>query len=283
MIPRFLSILVLVPFVLSAGGCEAVEKAMSRMDRPAVRVAGMDLAGLSLDGVDLVFDLEVSNPYQVPLPVAGLDYALSSGGNAFLSGQSTHQGLIPAGGRERIPLSARVAFADTMRLLSGVRPGAIVPYTAKVGISVDAPGAGLLRLPVETSGSFPVPAVPRISIQQIAWRELALTQAAGVILLGIGNENEFPLDIERLSYSLSLMGMPLATSSLARTLSLGPGRSGVLEVPFSFRPLDAGAAALQTLGGGDADWSLSGTLSALTPFGSMGLPVSGQGRAPMVR
>jgi LEA14-like dessication related protein len=256
---------------------------MGKMDKPGVTVAGVDLAGLTLDSVDLNIDLDVSNPYGVALPVAGLDYALKSGGAPFLSGNSTYQGLIPAGGVQRIPLSARIGFLDAMRLIQGIKPGATVPYAAEIGVSVDAPGIGPLRLPVESAGTFPIPTIPSISIDQVKWEALGMSEARGVVGLKIGNGNSFPLDLDRLSYSLNLAGLAVASSTLSKPLSLAPQKSGILEIPISLRPLDLGLAAVQALGQGSASWSLSGTLAALTPFGALDLPVSGNGQAPMVR
>ncbi|HMS15841.1 MAG TPA: LEA type 2 family protein [Planctomycetota bacterium] len=280
-LPRLPLLLLLALFPLCS--CAEINDLVGSMNKPGVKVAGMDLAGLSLDGVDLNFDLDVSNPYSVPLPVAGLDYALKSGGAPFLNGNSTYQGLIPAGSVQRIPLSARVGFTEALRLLQGIKPGAIVPYDAELGVSVDAPGIGPLRLPVESSGSFPIPTIPTVSIDQVRWETLGLSEAKGVIGLKVGNGNSFPLDLDRLSYSLDLAGLSVASTSLTKALSLKPENSGILEIPVSLRPMDLGMAALSLLSKGDASWSLRGTMDTLTPFGALSLPVGGTGRTPMVR
>ena len=279
------SLPILLALMLATSSCDTVKEIARTMDpsKPTVSLASMDLVGLSLDGAELQFDLDVGNPYGVPLPVAGLDYALSSGGTSFLSGDTNWQGMIPAKGHQIIPLKAQVGFIETLRLLQSVRPGAIVPYVANLGVSVDAPGVGPLRLPVETSGQLPIPTVPTVNIKQVKWESLSLSDASAILGLEVGNGNSFSLDVDRLSYSLSLAGQPIATTSLQKALSVPSGGSGLLEIPISFRPMDLGTAALQMLSGREANWNLSGTMEALTPFGLLNLPVGGQGITKLLR
>lgn len=265
---------------LGLGGCGALGDMISK---PSARVTGVRLEGLRMDGVTLGFDVEVANPYGVALPVAKLDYALQSGGNRFLDGKTDFQGTVPANGKQTIPLQARLGFLEVLRVLGGVRPGAVVPYTADLGIGVDAPGVGPLRLPVSAKGEFPVPDVPRISVKDLKWDSFSLSEAAATLRLDVGNTNSFPIDLANFAYGLQLGGVDIVTTSVNRELSLEPGQTKPLALGFKVTPSNLGLAALGILQGQSAAYRLNGTFQAMTPFGALNFPVGDSGQTSISR
>ncbi len=66
---------------LLVGGC-------SMMEKPSVKVANVSMGDTSLKATTIIFDMEVTNPYGVPLPLTGADYALSTGGQQFVNGKA---------------------------------------------------------------------------------------------------------------------------------------------------------------------------------------------------
>ena len=141
------SVLVLV---LLAAGCDS-------MPKPTAEVVGASLQNISLDSAELLFDVEVSNPYLIALPMLDADYALASNGVGFLSGEAPLAGSIPAGESKVLGLPVKVDFLQLMQALDGVIPGSVVPYDADLGLSVDAPLLGRLRLPMARQGEIAVP------------------------------------------------------------------------------------------------------------------------------
>lgn len=279
---RFPITLALVALLAVAGGlasCDSVSQ-MLMQNRPDISVAGVQIDGLSVDAANLLFDLEVTNQYQLPLPYAGIDWALSSGGREFLSGVSSDQGVIPVGESRIIPLAARVPFTQMLQVLSEIRPGGLVPYTADIGLKVDAPGVGPLRLPVRSDGEIPVPAVPRMSFRDIQWESLSLFDVSGLLNVQIDNLNEFPIDLDTLSYALKLADVPVVSSSITQPLSFAAGGSNLLQIPLSFKASDLGTALLGMLSGSGGQVDLAGTLKALSPFGILNLPFQSSGYAP---
>ena len=123
--------------------CKTLETVLSSLDRPTARVTGVGFDQFTLESLGLVFNVEIQNPYAAPLPLVRLDYALASGGDgAFLQGAAPLAGSIPAGSSKTIQLPATVTFSKLLETVSSVKPGDVVPYTAKLKLSVDAPGVG---------------------------------------------------------------------------------------------------------------------------------------------
>jgi LEA14-like dessication related protein len=213
-----------------------------------------------------------------------VDYALASEGESFLSGSADLQGSVPAGGRSVLALPAKLKYAEVLKALSGVRPGGVVPYAAEMGLSVDVPMGGPLRLPIRKEGQLPVPAAPEVKVASIQWDELGLDRAGGRVRVEFVNRNDFPLDLSKMEYALSLAGREVARSSIAKAVAMkGSGGAGAVEIPISFSPRDLGAAVLAILMGQKSAYTLAGNLVATTPYGKIEMPVREAGEAPLGR
>ena len=144
-----------------SGGCASLEGLGMR--RPTASLQGVKFQDVTLQAATLVFDIEVDNPYSVELPLTNLDYQLSREAQPFLTGQADVQGAIPAQGKKVLPLPVKVGYLDLVRAFKGVEPGATIPYQAELGLSVNAPVAGRLRLPIKKQGELQVPNIPKAS------------------------------------------------------------------------------------------------------------------------
>ena len=247
--------------------------------RPTARVVGVSFRDIGLKSLTLLFDVEVENRYSVPLPLVNLDYSLASRGESFLSGDADIQGEVPANGTKTVPLPAKVTFLELLKAVKGVRLGSVVPYEADLGLSVKAPLLGRLRLPLKKEGQMPVPTVPDVDVAEIKWDKLTLQEASGTIKLQLVNRNQFPMDLSRIAYSLSLGDVEVARSSLARGVSFAAdGGAGDLEIPISLSAQQAGFGLLRMLTGSGSAYRFSGTIDVGTPFGPMSVPVEKVGK-----
>jgi LEA14-like dessication related protein len=260
------------------GGCGLLN------DRPAARIASVRLADLSLQDATLEFDVDVFNPYDVPLPLADLDYALASGGDAFLSGRKAISGTVPARGTRTVSLPATVTFLKVLRAVEGVRPGQVLPYAAELGLSVRPPLGDPLRLPLRKEGKMPVPAPPGVAMPRVRWSRIGMDRAEGVATLALTNHNEFPLTVSALRYALGLAGTDVASAESSKGFRLAPGETGSLEIPISVSPRRLGTAFFRAVTGGRTGYELTGAAEAETPYGEMTIPLAAEGttrlRAP---
>ncbi len=136
-------------------GCGLIEK-------PGAQVTGSKLQDIGATAATMLFDVKVDNPYTVPLPMTNVDYALASKGQRFLTGQADVQGEVPARGSKVIGLPVRISYLELINAVKGAEPGATIPYTADLGLSVDTPVGGSLRLPVSKDGQITIPSAPSL-------------------------------------------------------------------------------------------------------------------------
>ena len=270
-------------FATLIAGCSTLDEVIEAAPKPGARILGAGVRNLSLQSLDLVFDVEVSNPYSVSLPLVDLTYALGSGGTQLLSGNIKPSGSVPANGTSVVQLPARLDFAGLLKTLPAVKPGAVVPYDAQIILVVDAPLLGEMSLPVERSGEIPVPAPPQITLQSFDVGNLSLDEIRAEARLRVKNTNEFRIDLARIRFNLSLAGRNVASARLRAAPKLAPGRAAILKIPLSLSPRALGAGVLDMLSGSDAGYAISGRLDVVTPYGELALPFSQRGNTTVRR
>ena len=155
--------------LLGVFGCETIQRTLN-VKKPSANLMGLSFEDITLKSATLLFDIEVENPYPVALPLLDMDYALASGANELLSGKADIQTTVPANDKKVVSLPAKVSYFDLVKAFMGIRPGSQIPYEATVGLSVDAPALGQVRLPLKKTGQLTVPAIPKAD--EIDWKKL---------------------------------------------------------------------------------------------------------------
>ena len=264
-------------------GCSTLGDVIESAPKPSARILGAGVRNLSLRSLDLVFDVEVSNPYSVNLPLADLVYTVRSGTQQLVAGSIKPSGSVPAKSSGVMQLPARLDLGAVLETLSGVRPGAVVPYTAEINVIVDAPLLGQMALPLKRKGEIRVPAVPEITLASFDVAELSLDKVNAKARLRIKNTNQFQLDVARLRFDLALGGAKVASTRLRGTSKLAPGQTSIVEIPLSLSPRALGTGVLGLLKGNAAGYDMSGRLDVMTRFGELALPFSNSGETPVRR
>lgn len=260
---------------VSFTGCSALQG----LSKPQAQVTGVSIRDIDLQSATLVFNVEVTNPYSLPLPLANLDYSLASRGQTFLSGTAPLQGDVPASSKKVLLLPAKVAFARVLQVAREAHPGSVVPYAAQMTLSVKAPLVGDLSLPLKKEGKLPIPAMPEVSISEIQWQKVGLDEISGLVKLSIVNPNQFSLELSKMTYALWLGDTEVANNSLAKSLAIAQdGGAGTLEIPISFSPQKTGLAVLKMVTGSGSGYRLKGMIEVGTPMGPMSLPMDKVGK-----
>ena len=258
-------------------GCQSLEGMLQTAPKPTARIIGTELKNLSIERIDLVFNVEVSNPYPVDLPLLDLAYTVASGGTSLLQGSIKPSGAVQAHGTSLIQLPARITFASLVRTLKGVKPGSVIPYQADFTLGVDAPAVGRLTLPLSKSGELPVPAAPEVELSTFEIAKLGMDETKATAKVQVKNTNSFALNLSKLSVELALGANKVANTSIESSAKIAPGQSMTVDVPMSFSPRSFGAAVINLLRGNKAAYSLIGSLQAGTPYGPLSLPFNRNG------
>jgi len=253
------------------------------ISQPGVRVTGAHLQDFTLESLTLVFDLEIENPYPVPLPLADVDYRLASSGACFLSGNMSVQGSVPARQKKVIPLPAKVVYASLFKTVQSVKPGAVVPYEAEMGLSADLPALGRRRLPIRKDGQFPVPVPPELQVQDVAWK-IGLQETRGTMYLKTINRNQFAVNIKKLQAAFEVGGVDIGCSGIESPIGLAAnGGEATTPVFLAVEGSKLGLSVLGVITGKGGAYRLKGAAEVETPFGLISFPIDSPGQASFRR
>ena len=267
---RYLCVIVILaatPLSAFLGGCKTATDMAASVQKPSIKIVGTRIDSLASDSAGMVFDVQISNPYELPLPLTNVDYSFASRGTSFLSGVADVQGTIPVGESKTFAIPARIDFAPLLATVKGVRPGQVVPYQADLNLNVAAPVVGKISVPVKRAGDIPVPAVPEVLVQDVKWQDMGLTNASGVVKVKIKNTNEFSVELHKLGFNLGLGGKQIATGSMTKAIALKPGDTATIDLPVSFSLVQAGLGAFTALSDKAEKYKISGIAQFGTPFG----------------
>jgi LEA14-like dessication related protein len=166
-IAKYVAISVVMSFVFCLG-CDTLNALGVR--KPTATLQGLKFQDISLESATLLFDVQVDNPYPAALPLLNMDYDLTSSNNPLVSGTADVQSMIPANGKKVVSLPAKINYLDLVKAFKDFRPGSAIPYKANLGLSVDTPALGKIRVPTSKEGQLSVPTIP--NIEKIDWQKL---------------------------------------------------------------------------------------------------------------
>ena len=112
---------------------------------------------------------------------------------------------------------------------------------------------------------------------------MSLETASAVIHLSVKNTNQFPVDLQKLAFGLSLADAKVGEASFAESVKLEPGGQAALQIPVSISPTSLGLGALNLLRGEGSGYKIEGSMDLGTPFGPLSLPISQGGRTKFLR
>ena len=171
MINKKYATLFILLFMTIGFGCTTLQEVL-KIRKPSASLQGIKFENITLDSAQILFDVEVENPYPVAIPLVNVDYNLTSNAKPFLSGKANLQSTVGAYSKESVSLPVMVNYLDLIQAIKGLKPGSLIPYSADMGLSVDAPTLGLIRLPIKKEGELSVPSLADIS--EINWKKMIL-------------------------------------------------------------------------------------------------------------
>ncbi len=269
--------------ILCLTGCAGVIDLISKtgLPKPSAELVGARVEELSLRSAGLRFDVKVSNPLNVGVPLRDIDYALDADGAQILRGTANLTESIPPGGSQLVTLPLTVDLIELVRTVARLRPGQVVDYAAALTIHVDLPSTGSMGIPLRADGRFPIPSAPSAQIVSLAWHELSLSRIRGTMNLELGNTNAFPVEIQDLSYALTLGDRRIVDGTTPAVSAFAAGKSATIEIPVHASPAELGLGILQTLRGRETTYALQGVAKFRSEFGPIELSYGGDGRTTM--
>ena len=145
---RILVRIIISCVLLSGFQCSAL-KQLSRISQPRLDVSGVRITGLSLQAIDLTFDINIDNPNPLTVSLGGYDYDLQINGTSFLKGVQEQKLLINSNSQSRIEIPVTLTFENLFQTYNTLKNRDSTDYTIQCGFAFDLPMLGSTRIPVK--------------------------------------------------------------------------------------------------------------------------------------
>ena len=153
-------LLICVP--VAVNGCQTVKQALS-LKKPRASLQSVGFGNVNTDSAELVFDVEIQNPYSSPLPLTNMEYGMKTSDRKLFSGAAEIARTIPANESRTVSLPVNIRYADLIGALKEFRPGSQIPYKADLSLSLDAPVVGKFALPLSKTGKLAIPDIQALT------------------------------------------------------------------------------------------------------------------------
>ncbi len=251
-------------------GCSILQQ-VTQVQKPVVDVADVHLSRLSLDGVDLVFDLRITNPNPLEINLAGFDYDFFLNASSFIKGDQQKPVSIPSRGTGHVEIPISLTFQNIYETYQSLKNSDSTDYAIHAGLTFDLPVIGPYRIPVQTSGRLPLVKIPKISIVSFRIVKMGLMGADLEFNCQVDNPNPFSFLINAFDYDLKINGANWAKGKSENRVNIQQKDKSRISIPVSLDFLQMG----QTVAGllkGDAklNYQFTGGLDLESPASLIG-------------
>lgn len=266
---KFSTILLLFPVIFILGiSCSALQD-LASIKKPTLSISDVQVSEMSLQDLELTFDVDVDNPNAVAINLASYDFNFLINQNSFVKGSQPLSTEISSSGKSTIQIPVRFTFKELYQTFDSMRDKDETAYNLDAIIGVNLPVLGLAEIPISKSGTFPVIKKPSISASKLTVKNLSFTKADLELQIDVSNPNAFGVLLNTLSYNVDINGLESISGTTSKEIEISEKGVSILKIPVSFNLIELGRTAYQLLSSDKKlDYSLSGTadIDATLPF-----------------
>lgn len=233
--------------------------------RPKVERITPRIDGISLEGVDMSFDVAVRNNAVIAMPVPRGAYAIKVADHDVAAADDVPGANIPPSAEGTITLPVRVRYADIWNAARQMVDAKQVPYELAGTVTLELLGQQF-PLELEHEGQFPVMRAPRLSEVTVDKPTFSLSGADVTISANLTNPNVFALGLTGLGCEIRIGDQLLGNVNVSTTDSVQPDGSAPLTARCH---LSSTSAAQQLIGGNLQKPAIVLVGSIDTPYGSV--------------
>ena len=261
-VPGFLLALAGAALVMLTSGCAAF---FDVVGRPTVEDVRTRITKIGFLGVTLTFDIDIRNPYVVPLRSPRFRYALDVE-DAPLIEPREHEGVdVAARSVGTVTVPVRLSYTNVWCAYKKLRQAREFAYRLHGAFIISA-GDRSFELPVSHRGTLPVLRPPKFSNVRATFSNVSLTSAAVTVEADAENPNIFDLDVKDVGYVLTLGETRVGDLSAGTLGKIAPGMSGKVILQGRISAVEALVRLLRGEPLGKAKLSPTGVIR--TPYGT---------------
>ena len=253
-----LALLVLVGLSV---GCSSIR-------RPEVRAVNVRISSIDFNGVGVLFNVDVYNPYPVRLKSPKFRYGIDVAQTEFMQSEQPTAIDLPPSGVGTMPLPVHMEYAKLWGTIEKLKGANEIPYRLHGAIVVTTLEQSW-NVPLEHKGTLPMLRPPSFSSPRVRIANVSLNGARVLLDVDVHNPNACSLGLANVGYSLALGRVQVASVQASTGGELAARSTGKLSLAGE---ITAAGALLQLARGeslGEPSMVCSGVIQ--TPYGAVPL------------
>jgi LEA14-like dessication related protein len=227
-------------------------------EKPRVSFARVAVDELSFAGLTARFIFTIENPNTVGIDLAKLEYALVLEGKPFAQGATDAALHVPPSKTGELTVPLTLSFGQMVDGLQAIFKHTSIAYAMKTQLTFET-SVGPTSVPVEATGTLPVPRLPRFSLAGVELASLTPTGATLEVGLAIANPNELEIPIGGLTWSVAIEGTPVAQGRLGK-MTLKANATSTSKIEVAVDVVSVGLAVGAALASHSAHITLDGSV-----------------------
>jgi len=242
----------LMAFIFS--GCQSFNAVVQE---PKLSFKSVDIAGVSLNGVNMIAHVDVENPNGFTIPLPKIDWELFINTASFIQGTIRNDKSLKSRETVTVDIPLSVTYDGLYRSVKSVIDTKEAAYEIALGVTFPIPIIENKVFKLDFSGVLPLPQLPKLSpgtvrISKIDFSGLEL--ACGV---NVENPNGFPIPFPTLNWNYDVNGVSVLKSSFAGAGEIAAGAAGAAVITVGVAFADILAAASSAVNSGDLKTNLA--------------------------
>jgi LEA14-like dessication related protein len=219
--------IILLVLAITVSACSTLQNLMKEsIEEPEITYKSVSVGQLTRDKIELKPTFSITNNNGFTIPIDTLKYEFSFNQKAMIKGETDKVGDLPANQSTDVTLAIDLT-KDTLAAIKDVlfKEGKI-DYIIKGEVEVLG-----FNFPFEKASTL---FKPTVSLGKLIIKKADFKQVDIVVNLTVGNQNDFTLPLDLLSYSVSSGANQLVAGSL-KNQSIKQG-TNLLQIPLSINP-----------------------------------------------
>ena len=240
---------IIILLIINIYSCTEIKKLLkyTGVQKPRAEIENVRLNNLSLEEAHLVSAIKISNPNSFGINLSGFDYNLTVNENSFLKGKKSSELKIAADSEGNIQFPLTLNFNDLYQSYIGLKGASEIIYKLDLGLDIDLPALGKVRIPISKTDTLPALRKPEIRLRSAKVINYSLSSVDLIIHIEVDNPNRLDLTLDNMDYNLRIEGKTIALGQLQEKFDLKNNDKKVLELPFTVNYVEVGKSLVDMI------------------------------------
>ncbi len=222
-------------------------KDLANIQKPIVSIENIRVAGLSFEGLDLLFEIGIENPNSLAVTMVGFNYEFYLNDQLFLKGTQDSTQSILAHSKSQLEIPVALDFQKIYSTYQSLKDKDSSAYKMQLGLTFDLPVIGKTTIPLSREGGIPLLKLPKISVTGLKLKNLSLTSASFELETKLENPNSLNLILNQFQYNLKINGRNWLNGVKNQAQAMNSKSTQPLLIPFSINFLEIGQSVYQAI------------------------------------